>query len=82
MINISVDLDVEDFYWDLRKRDKEELVELLSDDGLCIPVKNGARTQDSVLDELWKEEITKLLNSRLTMTSEQEDIILGITKTL
>ena len=83
MGTINVDVDIEDVYWAMSKREKKEMVELLSDDGLCIPTnQNGTTTDQSLLDEMWTDEVKKLLTARLHLTKEQEETILEITKNL
>lgn len=81
MATISIDVDLDDIYWDLHSREKRELALMLEEDGFCIPVsRNDSKT--SVLDDMWSEQISKLLTARLQLTKEQEQTILEITKNL
>lgn len=81
-MNINVDLDVSEVYWELSRREKKEFVEMLAEDGLCIDLtdKSNDKLINNLLDEMWNEEVTKLINCRHLLTTEQELQILQITK--
>ena len=84
MASINIDIDIDDLYWELRKREKEELVELLAEDGFCIATGSGAlvSAHPSALDEIWHNTITKLLNARFQLNSEQEQMLIDLAKSL
>jgi hypothetical protein len=81
-MNISIDVDLDEVYWDMSKREKKEMAEMLADDGYCVVLKKNDDSETGVLDIMWREQITKLLTARLHLNQEQEDQILQITKNL
>lgn len=82
-MNIDVDVDVDDVYYEMSRRDKEEMVALLAEDGYCVPLNDVTDSSGSrsLLDDAWHEQIVKLMNARLRLTTEQEEQILQIIKT-
>lgn len=86
MAYVSVDVDMDDIYYELSRRERQELAEMLAGDGHCILIKQEQDAvgigPDNALDELWKEQVSKLFTARLHLTQEQEQAILEITKNL
>ena len=85
MAYVSVDVDMDDIYYELSRRERQELAEMLAGDGHCILIKQEdtiGNGPDNALDELWKEQVSKLFTARLHLTQEQEQAILEITKNL
>ena len=84
---IDVHIDVDEFYDQLDRRDKKELVEYLTQDGIleeCKVVAFGSTDSQtgSPLDHEWVEMLTKLDASRYQLTEEQEQILRNLIKQL
>jgi hypothetical protein len=67
-----VDVDVDDFYYECRDRDKKALAEMLIEDGYASPF-NG--TNDTIAETDLDEAITKILHFRMQLTVEEEELI-------
>lgn len=82
-MNIDVNVDVDDLYYEMSRHDKEEMVALLAEDGFCIVLDNNTDIVGvgNMLDDMWQQQISKLANARLRLTAEQEEQILQIIKT-
>ena len=79
----SVDIDVEDFYWECSSNDKKFLVKWLKEDGLIEePQPIYFPESKNYLDDEWEEIIKKLAMNRLVLTNEQIDYIREISKNL
>jgi hypothetical protein len=76
----SIDIEIDDFYWECSSRDKRWLVDELKRDGylegtgLCVP------EDIAPMDMEWTEVLQKLLDGRIQLTLEQEDLIRSIAK--
>lgn len=83
MADFSVNIELDDIIWNLSKRDKQEIIDELYDMGY-VPsqlVENGQEPAN-VHDELWFGAVDKIRQGRLQLTSEQEEIIMSIAKSL
>lgn len=79
MPNIEIEIDIADIYWECKHRDKQWLVTKLQDDGYLEEM--GLRNSDdhgSAIDDEWREVMQKLLDNRVQLTMEQEDLIKSI----
>lgn len=72
---ISIDVDIDDILYNLSDREKQKLVDELYDDGFVQTQISTDDSNDNLLDVMWKESVTKLLNNRHMLTSEDEEII-------
>ena len=85
---IDIDIDVEDFYDELNRCEKEELIELLEQDGFLEKkqVLRASEDADGIegnpLDHEWTEMMNKINQSRYQLTPEQEDILINLAKSL
>ena len=90
MAYINVDIDVDDFYDDLSSRDKQELINLLKDDGYlesnrlveAIDDEYDDKFEGSPLDHEWHTMISKINKSRYQLTKEQEQLLIDLAKSL
>ena len=82
MKSISVDIYIEDVYYNMDKHDKKVITEMLEEDGYCVSIKKETKGEDGLLDKMWKEEIVKLMNNRHNLTTDDENTILNIIKGL
>jgi hypothetical protein len=89
MAYIQVDIDVDDFYDDLSSRDKQELINLLKDDGYLESNRLVEAIDDvdyefegSPLDHEWHTMISKINKSRYQLTKEQEQLLINLAKSL
>ena len=67
-----VDVDVDDFYYECRKSEKEQLAEMLIEDGYASPF-NG--TGDTIEDTDLDQAIAKIIRFRMQLTVEEEELI-------
>ena len=65
-----VDIDVDDFYRECSTREKKELAEMLIDDNYASPF-NGTSIEDNDLSQ----SIVKILQFRMQLTVEEEELI-------
>jgi len=72
---ISIDVDIDDVLYNLSDREKQKLVDELYDDGFVQTQISTDDSNDNLLDVMWTESVTKLLNNRHMLTSEDEEII-------
>jgi hypothetical protein len=89
MAYIQVDIDVDDFYDDLSSRDKQELINLLKDDGYLESNRLVEAIDDvdyefegSPMDHEWHTMISKINKSRYQLTKEQEQLLINLAKSL
>jgi len=91
MAYINVDIDVDDFYDDLSSRDKQELINLLKDDGYLesnrlVEAIDDDEDEDefngSPMDHEWYALINKINKSRYQLTKEQEQLLIDLAKSL
>jgi hypothetical protein len=89
MAYIQVDIDVDDFYDDLSSRDKQELINLLKDDGYLEKNQLVEALDDvdyefngSPMDHEWYALINKINKSRYQLTKEQEQLLIDLAKSL
>lgn len=75
MTRISIDVDIDDMLYNLSDREKQKLVEELYDDGFVQTQISTDDSNNNLLDVMWTESVTKLLNNRHMLTSEDEEII-------
>jgi hypothetical protein len=75
MTRISIDVDIDDVLYNLSDREKQKLVEELYDDGFVQTQISTDDSNNNLLDVMWTESVTKLLNNRHMLTSEDEEII-------
>lgn len=75
MTRISIDVDIDDMLYNLSDREKQKLVDELYDDGFVQTQISTDDSNNNLLDVMWTESVTKLLNNRHMLTSEDEEII-------
>jgi ArsR family metal-binding transcriptional regulator len=83
MADFSINIELDDIIWNLSDSDKQEIIDELYDVGY-VPSQLEKNEQEStnVLDELWFEAVDKISHGRLQLTSEQEEVIMSIAKSL
>jgi phosphoribosyl-ATP pyrophosphohydrolase len=77
---ISVDIDLDDVYQELRDREKQQLVDWLKEDGYLTKRDTEYEGQKSVLQELFEDDIAKIKEAYLTISKEDFDTIIQIAK--
>jgi len=65
-----VDIDVDDFYFECNDRERKELAEMLIEDNYASPF-NGTSIEDNDLSQ----SVVKILQFRLLLTVEEEELI-------
>lgn len=83
MADFSVNIELDDIIWNLSDSDKQEIIDDLYDMGY-VPSQLEKNEQEftNVHDELWFEAVDKISQGRLQLTSEQEEVIMSIAKSL
>ena len=83
MADFSVNIELDDIIWNLSDSDKQEIIDDLYDMGY-VPSQLEKNEQEptNVHDELWFEAVDKIRQGRLQLTSEQEEVIMSIAKSL
>jgi hypothetical protein len=76
-INTSVDIDLDDLYFEMSRTEKAYMAELLQDD--IESVKTGTYT---IQEMDFRDNISKLKDAYYQLTNEQIDAINQITKTI
>jgi len=85
---VQVNIEITDILDDCDKYDAERMLEWLDDnyhhmlEEYMVDTNNSIvlPTEHSIQDEVWNEEILKLLKNRMGLTYEEEQIILKIAK--
>ncbi len=73
-MNINVDIDIDDVLWELSKREKQQLVDDLYDDGYIPKPLINDHTDDFSL------ACKKLMGQAWRLTREEEEYIINISK--
>jgi hypothetical protein len=76
-MNINVDIDIDDMLWEMSKREKQNLVDDLYNDGyIPKPFQNKA---DRYTDD-FSHACQKLIGEAWRLTREEEEFIINISK--
>lgn len=79
----DIDIDPSDFVDACSKREIEELINVLVEDGYIPKINHTAPADKNLLDEEWDEVIGKIAGlGRLRLTKEEEEIIKKIASRL
>jgi hypothetical protein len=77
--NAEIDVEIDEFVDALRPREVEELIEYLRDEGYLKASKKVLTNNDENLhDRMWFETCRKLLENRLQLSNEEQEIIENI----
>ncbi len=74
-INTYVEVDVVEFIDSCCQYEIDEIIEYLTESGHLEKNKKPKKEPKSLMEEEWDNIINKLSNSRLRLTSEEEEII-------
>lgn len=77
---ITVDVDLDDVYSELRDREKQYLVDWLKEDGFLTKRDTDYDTPKSALEQLFDEDIKKIQNSYMVISKEDFELIRSIAK--
>ena len=77
---ISVDIDLDDVYQELRDREKQQLVDWLKEDGYLTKRDTEYEEPTSAMEQLFVEDVAKIRRLYLTLSREDMDIINQIAK--
>ena len=77
---ITVDVDLDDVYSELRDREKQYLVDWLKEDGFLTKRDTDYDSPKSALEQLFDEDLKKIQNSYLTISKEDFELIRSIAK--
>ena len=80
----DIDIDPSDFVSACSKREIEELIDALTEDGYIVKPINSVPLEDkNLMDEEWDEVISKISGrARLRLTNEEEEVIKKIANRL
>jgi thioredoxin-like negative regulator of GroEL len=82
MPNFDIDVEIDEFVDALRRSEIDELIDYLKEEGhlksndLKVLSNNG----ENIHDNMWFETCRKLLNNRLQLSNEEQEIIEKIAK--
>ena len=77
---ISVDIDFEEVYQELRDREKQQLVDWLKEDGYLTKRDTEYEKPISVMQELFEDDLAKIRRAYLTISAEDAELINQIAK--
>ena len=77
---ISVDIDFEEVYQELRDREKQQLVDWLKEDGYLTKRDTEYEEPTSAMEQLFARDVDKIRRLYLTLSREDMDIIHQIAK--
>ena len=78
-----VDVDVDDFYDELDKTEKKDLIDRLIEDGYIRDTDLDTKyNETSPAGQIFEDAINKIRANRLQLTLEQEEYILSLAKSL
>jgi hypothetical protein len=80
-VNVSVDIDVDDFYDELDDSDKQMIAEWLYNDHI-IPVGPNKNTNTTFLEDEFLEKMSKICSSYVKITTSQLEILYNISSEL
>ena len=76
----EIEIDVDEFWSECSKSEKEELIDILEEDGLVIITGRDEDDLPSIKDLEWSELTNKLNQIRLRISVEDDEIISNILK--
>ena len=79
-LNVDVDVSIDEIYWELSDREKQELIDKLKQDGFLTKRDTEYEEGKSVLQQLFEVDVEKIRNAYFTMSKEDIDIINQIAK--
>lgn len=76
-VEVNIDIDVEEFFYECSDRDIEKFIQLLIEEGtLPKTLEKNSKAQNITLnDKMWYETIEKLRSNRITLTNEEIEFI-------
>ena len=77
---ITVDIDLDDVYAELRDREKQILIDWLKEDGYLTKRDTEYEKPTSALQQLFEEDLEKIRKSYLTISKEDFEAINRIAK--
>lgn len=75
-----IDVDIDDIYWELSEREKQDLVDKLKQDGYLTERDIEFDESKSVVNQLFDEDVDKLKQSYFSMSTEDIELIRQIAK--
>jgi hypothetical protein len=77
---VTVDVDLDDVYSELRDREKQLLVDWLKEDGYSINIDPELDEPCTALQDMFNENINKIKNSYYQLTNEEIELIEKLAK--
>ena len=71
----DLDIDVDDFYYEMSDREKQEMYELLREDGYGSSFKLSDERPASVPEWEFIDTIEKISSNRLQLTNEEDEML-------
>lgn len=76
-VDVDIDVDVAELYGDCSDKEKKELAQYLVEDGF-IPGYSEQTGEDNLMDETYKNALTKLYSKRIYLTLEEEQFLINL----
>lgn len=80
MSYITVDVDLDEVYSQMRNRDKDKMIEWLKEDGHLTQRDTEYEENTHPLQDIFNESIDKIKNSYHLLSSEERELIESIAK--
>lgn len=78
MASVYLEVEVEEFFWNCSKSEREYLVSLLKEEG-CIKLNDiSGQSKENNPDQEWHLAVEKLKPNRYRLSSEEEEVIMRI----
>lgn len=71
----DLDIDVDDFYYEMSDREKQEMYELLKEDGYYSSFKKSDEMPASIPEWEFIDTIEKISSNRLQLTNEEDEML-------
>jgi hypothetical protein len=75
MPRFEMDIDLDDFLWELSSSEKDELVDLLIEDGYAYKIVKNFDDRQSLAEWEFAKVITKIADNRLRLTAEEDALL-------
>jgi len=75
MARFEMDIDLDDFLWELSSSEKDELVDLLIEDGYAYKIVKNSADRQSLSEWEFSKVITKIADNRLRLTAEEDALL-------
>jgi len=75
MARFEMDIDLDEILWELSSSEKDELVDLLIEDGYANKIVKNFYDKQSLAEWEFNKIITKIADNRLRLTAEEDALL-------